>query len=161
MRRERRERFPLHRLNRKPLDSDPGMHHGTFVTHHTWCVSGSLTSGGRENFRGIPGACATRNCTYLANGSLEIRLWKPIYGSRKKDYKNIIYLLILFFITNEKIQTMNIQSAFRKLMPWCFLSCAPAVFRLEAFKDVYVVTEWNSMMLTNQGHSVDTCVWGR
>ena len=33
MRRECRERFPRHRLQRKPLTSDPGMHHGTCVTH--------------------------------------------------------------------------------------------------------------------------------
>ena len=33
MRREWRERFPRHRLQRKPLVSDPGMHHGTCVTH--------------------------------------------------------------------------------------------------------------------------------
>ena len=33
MRRECRERFPRHRLRRKPLVSDPGMHHGTCVTH--------------------------------------------------------------------------------------------------------------------------------
>ena len=33
MRRECRERFPRHRLKRKPLVSDPGMHHGTCVTH--------------------------------------------------------------------------------------------------------------------------------
>ena len=36
MRRECRERFPLHRLQRKPLVSDPGMHHGTCVTHVGW-----------------------------------------------------------------------------------------------------------------------------
>ena len=30
-------------LKRKPLDSDPGMHHGTCVTHVPWCMSGSLT----------------------------------------------------------------------------------------------------------------------
>ena len=46
MHRERRKRFPRHRLHRKPPDSDPGMHHGTCVTH----------------------ACATRNFTYLARG---------------------------------------------------------------------------------------------
>ena len=34
--RECRERFPRHRLQRKPLVSDAGMHHGTCVTHaHT------------------------------------------------------------------------------------------------------------------------------
>ena len=45
-----------------------GMHHGTCVTHVPWCMSGSLTNGGGENVPGIPGACATRNFTYLARG---------------------------------------------------------------------------------------------
>ena len=35
--------FPRHRLQRKPLVSDPGMHHDTCVTHVPWCMSGSLT----------------------------------------------------------------------------------------------------------------------
>ena len=62
--------FPRHRLHRKPLVSDPGMHHGTCVTHVPWWMSGSLTSGGGGNVPGIPGACATRNVTYLARGPL-------------------------------------------------------------------------------------------
>ena len=58
-----------HRLQRKPLvSSDPGMHHGTCVTHVPWCMSGSLTRGDGEKFPGIPGACTTRNFTYLARG---------------------------------------------------------------------------------------------
>ena len=43
MRRECRERFPRHRLQWKPPVSDPGMHHGTCVTHVPWCMSGSPT----------------------------------------------------------------------------------------------------------------------
>ena len=43
----------------KLLLSDPGMHHGTCVTHVSWCMSGSLTHGGGENVPGIPGACAS------------------------------------------------------------------------------------------------------
>ena len=35
--------FSRHRLQRKPLVSDPGMHHGTCVTNVPWCMSGSLT----------------------------------------------------------------------------------------------------------------------
>ena len=65
MRRECRERFPRHRLHRKPLVSDPGMHHDTCVTHVPWCMSGSLTRGGGGNVPGTPGACTTRNFTYL------------------------------------------------------------------------------------------------
>ena len=42
---------------RKLLVSDPGMHHSTCVTHVPWCMPGSLTRGGGENVRSIPGAC--------------------------------------------------------------------------------------------------------
>ena len=49
---------PHGRFQRKPLVSDPGMHHGTCVTHVPWCMSGSLTCGDGENVPGIPGACA-------------------------------------------------------------------------------------------------------
>ena len=66
MRRECRERFTCHRLHRKPLFSDPGMHHDTCVSHAPWSMSGSLTRDGGENVPGIPGACTTRNFTYLA-----------------------------------------------------------------------------------------------
>ena len=59
---------PRHRFHRKPLVSDPDMHHGTCATHVPWCMSGSLTRDGGENVPGIPGACATRNLTYLARG---------------------------------------------------------------------------------------------
>ena len=55
-------------FSRKPLVNDPGMHHGTCVTHEPWCMSGSLTRSGGENVPGILGACATRNFTYLVRG---------------------------------------------------------------------------------------------
>ena len=69
MRRECRECFSRHRIERKPLVSDPGMHHDTCITHVPWCMSGSLTRSGGENVHGIPGACATRNFRHLARGS--------------------------------------------------------------------------------------------
>ena len=50
--------FPRRRFQRKPLVSDPGMHHGTCVTHVPWCMSGSLTCGDGKNVSGIPRACA-------------------------------------------------------------------------------------------------------
>ena len=59
MRRECRESLSRHRLQRKSLVSDPGMHHGT-------CVGG-------ENVPGIRGACTTRNFTYLVRGPLVAR----------------------------------------------------------------------------------------
>ena len=84
-----RKHFPRHRLQRKPLDSDPGMHHGTCVTHVPWCMSGSLNRGGGENVPGIPGACVTRNFTYLARG-----LWGkkiPCRWSNTKVIGNITW----------------------------------------------------------------------
>ena len=71
MRRECRERFSRHRLQRNPLINDPGIHHGT------WCMSGSLTRSGGENVPGIPGAYATRNFTYLARDPLR---WRHMSG---------------------------------------------------------------------------------
>ena len=68
------ERLPHSRLQRKSLVSDPGMHHGTCVTHVPWCISGSLTHGGWEN---VPGACAILNFTYLARGPW---LWTHEYS---------------------------------------------------------------------------------
>ena len=47
--------FSRQRLQWNPSVSDPGMHHGTFVTHVPWCMSGSLTCAWVP---GIPGACA-------------------------------------------------------------------------------------------------------
>ena len=70
MRLEWRERFPRHRLQRKPLVSDPGMHRGTCLKLVSWCMPGSLTRSGGENVPGIPGACATSNFTYLVRGPL-------------------------------------------------------------------------------------------
>ena len=67
--------FSRHRLQREPLVSDPGMHHGTCVTHAPWFMSGSLTRAGGENVPGIPGACATRIFTYLARGPCEIAIY--------------------------------------------------------------------------------------
>ena len=62
--------FPRRRFQRKPLVSDPDMHHGTCVTHVPWCMSGSLTCGYGENVPGIPGACAP--------GIL--RIWQEAHG---------------------------------------------------------------------------------
>ena len=60
--------FPTTDVKRKPLVSDPGMHHSTCVTHVPWYMSRSRTRGGGENILGIPGACATHNSVYLARG---------------------------------------------------------------------------------------------
>ena len=60
-----------------PRVSDPDMRHGTCVTHVPWCMSGSLNNGSlwsrwRENFPGLPGACATHTFMYLARDPCKI-----------------------------------------------------------------------------------------
>ena len=45
--------------------SDPDIHRGKCMKHVPWCMPGWLPSGGGENVPGTPGACATRNFTYL------------------------------------------------------------------------------------------------
>ena len=62
--------FPRRRFQRKSLVNDPGMHHGTCVTHVPWCMSGSFTCGDGENVPGIPGACAPAI----------LRIWQEAHG---------------------------------------------------------------------------------
>ena len=60
--------------------SDPGVHHGTCVTHVPWRMPGSLARNGGENVPGIPGACATHNFTYLARGPCSkcTKMWSRV-----------------------------------------------------------------------------------
>ena len=94
MRRECRERFPRHCLQRKPRVSDPGMHTARAWPHVPWCMSGFLTCGGGENVPGIPGACATCNFTYLARGP-----WEPSSFSLR-IHLTFNYIPALNFISN-------------------------------------------------------------
>ena len=64
MRRECRERFHRHQLQRKPLAITSCI--TVRASRVTWCTSGSLSRGVGENVTGIPCACATRNLTYPA-----------------------------------------------------------------------------------------------
>ena len=64
-------RFPRHWLQGKQPVSDPGVHHGTRVTHVPGCMYvGIANPRWRGNVPGIPGAYATRNFTYLVRGPL-------------------------------------------------------------------------------------------
>ena len=74
--------FPRRRFQRKPIVSDPGMHHGTCVTHVPWCMSGSLTCGDGENVPGIPGACAPAI----------LRIWQEAHEGRKPNQYYVIPL---------------------------------------------------------------------
>ena len=65
MHRECRERFPYHRIKMKPLVSDPAcITARASRTCRGECRDRLIRNVG-ENVPGIPGACATRNFTYL------------------------------------------------------------------------------------------------
>ena len=66
--RECRERFPHHRVQRKPLVSDPGMHHGTCITHLPWCMSGYASRNLHVGYlRFYPQITACHGITYKQN----------------------------------------------------------------------------------------------
>ena len=110
MRRVCRERFPRHRLQRKPLFCDPGMYHGTCLTHVPWYMLESLTPG-------IPGACATHNFTYLVSGPFanikgncslcDHRFWLPI----------LVYSTHGFINNWKQTLSPSMQCCFNTLMP--------------------------------------------
>ena len=92
--------FPCHRLQRKLLVSDPGMHHGTCVTHVPWCMSGSLTHCGGENVPGTSGACATRNFTYLEKSPyIENNVWTGVMKFLCTHEKDVV---VCVYSTNEE-----------------------------------------------------------
>ena len=68
--------FPATDFKGNPLVSDPGMHHGSFVTHVPWCMSGSLTRCGRENVPSIAGECM-HNLQFYVSGKrpVGVYLW--------------------------------------------------------------------------------------
>ena len=85
--------FPRHRLERKSLVCDLGMHHGTCVTHVPCCMSGSLTRDDGENVPGIPSACAIRNFMYLARGPWgELRICSKATGKICFDYNQFLVI---------------------------------------------------------------------
>ena len=104
MDRECRENFPRHRLQRKRLVSDPGMHNGTRMKHVPRCMSGSLIRSGGENVPGIPGECATRNFAYLVRG--------PYIGNRefkhnKTKYNKTAYISYKMYCTLYNLRIMK------------------------------------------------------
>ena len=122
MRRECRERFPPPPISKKLLYSDPGMHHGTCVTHVPWCMSGSLTFGDGENVPGIPGACT----------SAILRIWQEahVLGRRQAIICTSAEIFLIGYLetnVNEiliDIQTfsfkkMRLKMSYAKWRPFC------------------------------------------
>ena len=127
MSREYRERFPRHQFQRKPLVSDPGMHHGTCFTHVPWCMSGSLTCGDGESVSGIPGACETRHFAYLVRGPFRRR--NDIFSHWS------IQLQWPFSMVSYRYQILY--------MPPQLSCCAMWKFHGDNFTTIWMRKEWN------------------
>ena len=76
--------FARRRFQRKLLVSDPGMHHGTCVTHVPWCMPGSPTCGDGGNVPGIPGACAPAI----------LRIWQEAHCRLIRSCLGLLYFII-------------------------------------------------------------------
>ena len=96
----RRECIPCHRVQRKPLVSDPGMHHGTCVTHVPWRMSGSLTRRGGENVPGLLGASAISNFSWVARGPWTsfLAMIRPDAGAWERIAVNCMCLQLYEFL---------------------------------------------------------------
>ena len=82
-----------HRLERKLLVSDPGMHHGTCITHVPWCMSGSLTAVAGKR---------SRHSRRMHNPQFCVSV-KRLIASQITD--NLTYAI--FYSTNIKTQWLN------------------------------------------------------
>ena len=112
MRRECRERFPRHRLQKKPLVSDPGIHHGTYVTHAH--VGIAITCRGGEYIPGIPGVCATLNFIYLVRGPC-MEVWCNVSRTHPRHGDLPFRYVTLSHVTNNK----NSWAPFPFILHYC------------------------------------------
>ena len=72
--------FSPHPTSKKPLVSDPGMHHGTCVTHVPGCMSGSLTRGDGED---VP----SRHSRRMRKPAI-LRIWQETHDKSCIDLHN-------------------------------------------------------------------------
>ena len=123
-----------------PQVSDPDIHHGTYVTHVSWCKPGSLTSSffwsrrRGKKIPGIPCACATRSFMYLVRGPYSASL----------GYDHCFAVVCLLQVTLQHTENL-IKSGWRK--EWTH------IFRL-----IYVLSltlDWEHKILLMYLFSVD------
>ena len=114
----------FHLLQRQLLVTDHlGMHHGTCVTHVSWCMSWSLT--------GISGVCAIRNFTYLVRGPCFRALSTSIISCpsmavlRLQQVNSSQRNLLSFIRTLKPMTILQILNHFWKRDPWGYNDLVP------------------------------------
>ena len=100
-----------------PQVSDPGMHHGTCVTHVSWCMPGSLTNGFLWNRRRGKRSRRMRNLQFCVSGKRpmafhskcstfkENAFWKYLWNvsyfiHEEQVFRKVLYCLIIEGIVN-------------------------------------------------------------
>ena len=78
-----RQRFPCHRLQRKPLVSDLDMDNGTCVTHVPWCMSIGIAN---PRWRGT----RSRHCRRMRNPQFYVSGERPM-GTRFSEIAKCTY----------------------------------------------------------------------
>ena len=131
------KRFPRHWLQRKPLVSDPGIHHGTCVTLVPWCMSGSLTGGSGEKVPGIPGACSICNFRYL------VRAPCKVYCLPVEEY--LFRVWHQPFIFNDKLRCISFPR------DCCFLASLSKRECIDKWWHPYFYVEWQLKQTTVEG----------
>ena len=127
--------FPRRRFQRKLLVSDPGMHHGTCVTHVPWCMSGSLTCGDGENVPDIPGACAPAI----------LRIWQEAHGNNNTHWMFWMLLFVTDFFYHFNINHWS-RAQYIQWMKWFAVFSGFAWFTLPY--------PWGSHQLHRTNHNI-------
>ena len=134
MRRECRERFPCHHLQRKPRVSDPGMHHGTCVTaralmhvgianlrwrgkrsRHSWCMRNPQFFNAQRLYRR---SCIYKDVSYHDNGLMHNQT-SPLL---KKNCVIVTWTLETYSNGSKykfTFKKINLKMSSAKLWPFC------------------------------------------
>ena len=119
MRRECRERIPQHRFQRKPLVSDPGMYHGTCVTHVPWWRhvrhARAVMHVGIANLR-WRGKCS-RHSLRMRNPQFYVSGMRPITWFQHSDTNPIpkIHCVFLSGLLSKGLYTLNGKMSYQQI----------------------------------------------
>ena len=112
------------------------------------CLSGSLTRCGGENGPGIPGTCATRNCTYLVRGP---------WGSATQTVQLSVILDTMTLLYHWKgISLLSILLVGRQRLA---MSLWPKIIHIYFYNDVFVTVLWYPCRYHGYWWNVIAMVW--
>ena len=149
----------------------------TFPPPPPWCMSGSLTRGGEENVPSIPGACTTRNCTYVVRGLWSVESYDlyTLFGSKSSEICLQIVIKLSLILTQAygllDITAFSISMLYQdqifKCMTEIFVLNFEGIFAIPCMKPCpyndnnlfrWYVKIWELFDLTHWGRVTHICV---